>query len=564
MSQKTRIRPKVVLTKRQKTIPMKWVKLLGLLPGYDSIATAPEGHWFDTKGAQLALDFFPECLQHVKGELGGQPFVLLPWLQAVTAAIYGWKTPEGLRRYREVLVYVPRKNAKTMWSAGIVVKTLIMDDEPGIESYSAASDRGQAALTYNYVRGMIEQDEFLSARLTVYTSFKSIQYTARFGTFQALSSIPKSKHGFNPYLVVCDELHAHKSPELVDVLSTGTGARTQPLIIHTTTADWLHDSMCNEKYDYGCKVRDRVIDDASFLPVIYEAIPPSSEEGNPLWWTDEAVWYAANPSLDASISIEYLRRECQRALELPRFRNTFKRLHLNVRTGQDTEWFGLEAWDACYDATINPDDLIGERCFGGFDGASVHDLSAFVLWFPAHRTFLAWFWLPSATIQKRFSEQGVPYPQWVDEGHILTTPGNVTDLDYIRDMIDVDLTTTYNIVDIGIDRHNTQHFQTQLRGLGHDVVPYAQTFGGMSSPSKELERMIVAGTLRHNGNPVMRWMASHVAIDMNATGDIKPTKERSAEKIDGFHALIMGIGRAIVTPEKVEESVYETRGMLVF
>ena len=555
-------RPKIELTTRQKTIPKKWARLLGLLPGYDSIATAPEGYWFNTKAAQLAIDFFPECLQHVKGELGGQPFALLPWLQSVTAAIYGWMTPEGLRRYREVLVYVPRKNAKTMWSAGVVVKTLIMDPEPGIEAYSAASDRSQAALTYNYVRGMIEQEESLSTRLKVYTSLKSVEYAAKYGTYLALSSIPKSKHGFNPHLVINDELHAHKSPELVDVLSTGTGARTQPLIIHTTTADWLRESLCNEKYEYGCKVRDRVIDDSSFLPVIYEARPPEDEQDRPLWWTDEAVWWQANPSLGASLSLEYLRRECKRALELPRFRNTFKRLHLNIRTGQDTEWIGLEAWDRCKDETLDADALIGQRCFAGFDLATVHDLTAFVLWFPEESTFLSWFWLPRDTVSKRLDSSGVPYQAWVDMGLITLTPGNVTDYKWVEQDI-FRIAETYDLQSIAIDRFNSTGTQTALSEEGLSVIPFGQGTGSMSAPSKEFERMVVGQTLRHDGNAVMRWMVSHVAVDMNPAGDIKPNKDRSAEKIDGVVALIMAIGRALVTPETQGGSVYDERGLLV-
>lgn len=554
---KTRRRPPTA-----RGIPPPWNRLLTLLPGYDCVTTALPGMWFDADAAQRAVDFFEECLRHVKGHKGSEPFLLEDWQKAVTGCLFGWKRADNTRRYREVWLYVARKNGKSPWAAGIVLYTLVHDPEPGIEAYSAAADRDQAALVFAYAHGMILQEPQLKRRLKVYTAMKSVEYPERFAYYKVLSAISESKHGLNVHLAVIDETHAHKDPDLIDVLMTGTAARKQPLIVHTTTADWLRESVCNEKYDYACKVRDGVLQDAAFLPVIYEAAPPKDEAQDPLWWTREAVWQQANPNLGVSVELEYLRRECQRAIDSPRLRNTFKRLHLNVRTGQDVEWFGLDAWDACHDPTLTAESLHGQPCFAGLDLASTSDLCALVLWFPLQQALLPFFWLPHETIAKRYEKSGVPYPLWVDEGYIRVTPGNTTDYDQIR----VDIMTfadVYQIKEIAIDRWNSTQLQTQLAGEGLEIVPFGQGFASMSAPSKELERLIISQELRHDGNQVLRWMASHVAVEEDAAGNLKPSKKKSSEKIDGIVSLIMAIGRALVQEPAEGPSVYESRGVIL-
>lgn len=550
-----------VVMKKKLSISPKWRKLMALIPGYDAIATAPTGYWFDEEAAEYAIDFFHEMLYHVKGHKGGQPFILEPWQQGVTGCVFGWKTPENMRRYREVWYYVPRKNGKTPWAAGVVIATLMTDPEHGIEAYSAASDRDQAALVYQYAYGMILSEPLLKENLKVYTALKSVEYQQKFATYKVLSGIPESKHGLNVHLGVIDETHAHKTPDLIDVIMTGTAARKQSLIIHTTTADFMRESVCNEKYEYACKVRDRVIDDPAFLPVIYEAKEPEDEEKDPLWWTKEAVWRQANPNYGVSVEPDYIKRECQRALDSPRLRNTFKRLHLNIRTGQENAWFGIEKWDACYDADLSVAALEGKSCFAGLDLASVSDLCALALWFPDEKAVLTYFWLPEKTATERFEKASVPYPQWVDEGHIIATPGNVADYDIIRRDIN-NLNEKFHIREIAIDRWNAGSLITQLGQDGFDMVPFGQGMASMSSPSKELERLITSKELHHIGHPVMRWMASHVSVETDAADNIKPSKKHSNEKIDGFVALIMAIGRAIVDEGEEKPSIYNTRGVL--
>jgi phage terminase large subunit-like protein len=335
---------------------------------------------------------------------------------------------------------------------------------------------------------------------------------------------------------------------------TSTGARRQPLIIHITTADFDRPSICNEKYDYACKVRDGIIHDPAFLPVIYEADRDDD-------WTNPEVWAKANPNLGISVSLQYLERECRRAQETPSYENTFKRLHLNMKTQQDVRWLGMEAWDACGEEAIEESVLEGQECFAGLDLSTTTDISAFVLAFQDEEgvlTVLPRFWIPEDSALKRERRDRVPYVDWARQGLIETTPGNVIDYDRIRTHIN-DIKDRFKITEIAIDRWNATQLATQLQGDGFEVVAFGQGFKDMTAPTKELEKLVMSGKLRHAGHPVLRWMASNVAVETDAAGNLKPSKKKSTERIDGIVALVMALGRLMVTP--IETSVYNTRGL---
>jgi phage terminase large subunit-like protein len=540
------------------------VKLLQRIPGYDPVVTAGKCT-YDATEARRRLEFFRRCLRHVKGEKGGQPFMLEPWQQAIIANMFGWKWPDGTRRYREVFLYIPRKTGKTTLAAGVVLSVLFQDDEPGMEIYSAAADRDQASLVFAQAEGMVLQEPELAQLCQVYKTARSIVREQRASSYKVISADANTKHGFNSQLVVIDELHAQPNRELVDVLITSTGARRQPLIMHVTTSDFERPSICNEKYDYACKVRDGIIDDPSFLPIIYEA--PKEWQGetcdytNPAYYANPAIWKHANPNLGVSLSQEYMERECKRAQETPSYLNTFLRLHLNVKTQQDVAWLDMTQWDACEDASLDPEDLVGQPCWAGLDLASTSDLCALVLVFPEQgNAILPFFWLPRETALIRERRNRVPYPAWVQQGFIKVTEGNVTDYDVIRDDI-LALAERYDIRELAIDRWNSSQLQTQLAASGMEIVPFGQGFASMSAPTKEVERLVLARELRHDGHPVLRWNMSNVMIETDAAANAKPSKKKSSEKIDGAVSLVMALGRAMVRPEDTG-SVYEHRGIL--
>lgn len=502
------------------------------LPGYDPYETG-EGYWFDEDAAERACGLF-ECLKLIEGEHAGKPFHLEDWQKAIVGAMYGWKSEEtGLRRYREAFVYVPRKNGKTMIAAGLVLAAMFVDEEPGAQIYSAAAEREQAALVFRQASGMIAREPQLQSIAKVYKTFRSIEIPQTNTIYKALSADADTKHGLGAHMVIVDELHAHPNAELVDVLQTSMGSRRQPLLVHITTADYDRPSICNTKHDYAIKVRDGVFNDPSFLPVLYEA----SEADD---WTDPDVWARVNPNLGVSVRQEYLERECQRAQNEPSYENTFKRLHLNIKTQQDVRWLPMSKWDACGGQPVPQG-----PCFAGLDLASTTDIAALVLFWPETGSLVPWFWVPADNAENREKRDRVPYLTWSREGLVELTPGNVIDYNYIRKQIN-ELASTYEIQQIGYDPWNARHLAQQLQDEdGLPLTEFRQGYVSMNEPSKHFERLMMSEDLQHGGNAVLRWMASNVTAKVDPSGNIKPDKSKSTEKIDGIVASIMAVGLAM-------------------
>lgn len=546
------------MSRKPSKVPPKWRKLFKLIPGYDCVGTAGRDQRFDVAAAERAVRFFHEVLKHVEGVKAGTPFILQPWQQAEIGAIFGWKRPDGTRRYREVFDYEARKNGKTCKAAGIVLYMLCCDGELGAQVYSAAADRDQAALIFRVAKGMVQQEPELEKLVKVYNSFKSIEYPSTAGIYKALSAESDTKHGLNPNAVIVDELHAQKTRDLVDVLNTATGARRQPLLIYITTADYMRESICNEKYDYAIKVRDGIIEDSSFLPVIFEA---SSTDD----WTTVKTWRKANPNLGISVSEEYLRRECKRAQEIPGYENTFKRLHLNIRTEQDVRWLPMDAWDQCDSLSGSgpaddsfTTDYANHTCFAGLDLSSTTDITALVLFFPDDdNRVLPFFWIPGDNIERRELRDRVPYRQWVKEGFVEATEGNVVDYRSIRERVKW-AADKFDLKQVGYDPWNARHLALQMQDEdGLPMIEFRQGFVSMNEPSKKLEALLTSHNLRHGGNPVLRWMASNAACKIDPAGNVKPDKGKSTERIDGIVALVMAIGCSM-TGETEGPSVYDS------
>ena len=510
-------------------------------------------YWFDRRAADVAVAFFERLLVHVKGEWAGQPFALLPWQKKIVRDIFGWKRADGTRRYRTVYIEVPRKNGKSNLAAGLALYMLFLDDEPGAEIYSAAADTDQAAIVFDLAKQMVEASPALSARSEVYK--RSIVVPATNSVYRVVSADAYTKHGFNAHGVVFDELHAQPNRELWDVLTTATGARRQPLVIAITTAGYDRESICWEQHEYARKVAEGIIEDDSFYPAIWAA----DEEDD---WLDEEVWKKANPSLGHTLKWEYLRGEARRAEQSPAYQNTFRRLHLNQWTQQETRWLPMEAWNACAHE-VDEEALAGQVCYGGLDLASSVDIAAFEIVFPPKEEGGLWrvvsrFWIPEENIIERARRDRVPYDAWVRDGYITATPGNVIDYAFIMAEIER-LGEVYDIREIAFDRWGAVQISTALEERGFTMVQFGQGLRSMSPPTKELLRMVLDGKLAHGGHPVLRWMADNMVVDTDPAGNVKPNKKKSREKIDGMVALIMALDRA--TRHQNSGSVYETRGI---
>jgi phage terminase large subunit-like protein len=502
---------------------------------------------FSDKRADHALQVVSN-LTHTKDKWAGVPFNPRPWQQAMIRELFGrMREDDPTRRAIRTCYWAfPRKNGKSEIAAALALYGLIGDGVTGAEIYSAAADRDQAALVFDVAAQMVRNDPQLSARLKIIDSQKRIVDHRTGSFYRAISAEAYSKHGFNPSMVIYDELHAAQNRELWDVLKTAMGARWEPLMIAITTAGYDRNSICWELHSYAQKILDGIIVDPSFYPVIYAA-PQDAD------WTDENVWRAANPALEDFRDIEEMRSYCHQAKEIPAQQNTFRRLYLNQWTEQAERWIDMAAWDDCQPAGALDwrqlrDRYKGKPCFGALDLSSRTDLTALALVFEEDNdgmTVLPWFWVPEDGAAKRSRTDRVPYEQWIRDGLITATSGNVVDQTFIREDINR-LAKVYKLKEMAFDPWNASKLCVELGQDGIQVVEMRQGFRSLSEPTKHLGALVTGRTLRHGAHPVLRWMASNMVVRQDANGNLSPDKSKVTERIDGIVATIMAVGAALV------------------
>jgi len=511
-------------------------------------------YYYDNSAANRAVNFIEKFIIHVKGELSEKPFILEKWQSdEIIKPLFGWKRRrDKLRQYRTCYIEIPRKNGKSNLCAAIGLYLLFSDGEPGAEIYSAAGDRSQAGIVFEVAKRMVLQSEELSKRGKPFRNSIVCEKTNSF--YHAISADADTKHGFNAHGILFDELHTQPDRDLWDVLTTSIGSRRQPLIIAITTAGWDKNSICWEIHEYARKVKAGILEDDTFLPVMYGA-----DANDDIF--NEETWRKANPGYGSIVKVDYIRNEAEKAAKLPDYENTFRRLHLNQWTSQESKWINDESWMKCN--LGNLPDLTSRECYGGLDLASTRDINAFVLIFHnGDGTFevMPFFFIPTLNAKERVRKDGVNYDQWIRAGLIIETPGDVTDYGYIRAKIN-ELSNSFHINSISFDRWNSSQLVINLTDDGFTMSPFGQGFGSMSSPTKELEKMVLARQINHAGNSVLRWMCSNVMIQQDAAGNIKINKAKSSEKVDGMVALVMALGE-YMTHNKNERSIYEDRGVV--
>ena len=535
-------------------------------------------YWFDEKAADAAVRFFSTRLRFTEGEWAGKPFVLEDWQEHdIIRPLFGWKRPDGSRRYRRCYVWVARKNGKTELAAGIALLMLLGDGEMGGQVFSIASEKEQASIVFNKATSMVAYSPELSALLDPLKT--AIYCQSLNASFRPLSGKPKGKHGLNMSGLVGDEVHEWPSGDLYTFVHDSAAARRQPLEVMISTAG-VKGSHGEEVWNECQAILTGETEDPSTLVVCYA---PTADED----WKAEATWRKANPNWDRSVKVDVFLEDFNRARQTPRLENDFKRYRLNMWTDQAVRWLPIDGiddegrrygWDHC----IGPvpwekleERVLGLRCFGGLDLSATQDLSALVWWFPIQPgldvpVVLPRFWKPRDLIKAHGERDKVPYASLVTQGALLTTPGNVIDHSAIRRQV-IEDASKFKIAFYGqkreahqgglaIDRFDATETIVTLDGEGLPVVPFGQGFVSMSGPAKELERLVLSNGFHHGGHPVLRRHAMAVAVETDAAGNIKPSKKFSTQRIDGIAGFCMGLGVAAhdIGPTR---SVYEERGV---
>ena len=519
-----------------------------------------KGSHYDKSSADYAVAFIQE-LCHTKGTWAGKKFQLLDWQEQIIRDIFGTVKQNGYRQFNTAYIEIPKKNGKSELAAAVALLLLCGDGEQRAEIYGCAADRNQAKIVYDVAADMVRFCPALEKRVKILESAKKLIYLPTNSTYQVLSADVANKHGFNTHGVIFDELHTQPNRKLYYVMVQGSGdARMQPLYFLITTAGNNTESICYEVHQKALDIMSRRKIDPTFYPVIYGA-------GTDEDWTDPKVWKKANPSLGETIGLDKVQAACDSAKQNPGEENSFRQLRLNQWVKQSVRWMPMDKWDACA-FPVNPEELEGRVCYGGLDLSSTTDLTSFCLVFPPEDEYepyyiLPYFWLPEDTLPLRVNRDHVPYDLWERQGFIQTTEGNVVHYGFIEKFIEK-LGEVYNIREIAFDRWGAVQMVQNLEGMGFTVVPMGQGFASMSPPTKELMKLTLEKKLAHGGHPVLRWNMDNIFIRTDPAGNIKADKAKSTEKIDGAIACIMALDRAIRCGNDTSESVYDTRGLLVF
>lgn len=527
------------------------------------------GARFDSARVDRVLSAF-SLLQHTKGRWAGRPLDPDPWQVAyVIAPVFGWVRKDEdaehavgdgyVRIIRSLYVDVPRKNGKSTLLGGIGIYLTCGDGEQGAEVMAAATTTAQARYVFDPVRQLVQKSDALAPYTRAFSS--RIVHPSSGSYMEVVSSVAEALHGGNLHGAIIDELHAHKRPDLVEAIETGTGSRAQPLIAMITTADdGQIGTIYARKRTYVEQLARHVFTDPSTYGVVWAA----DEDDDPF---AEATHRKANPGFGTSPTRQYLSDAAKKAQNSPAELATFLRLHLGVRTKQATRYIDMATWDRNA-GIVDETRLKGRPAHGGLDLASTSDLCSLCWTFPdgTGGFDVIWrHWCPEAAFEQLNKRTAKQAEVWRREGLLTVTAGDVADYDFIQAAINTDR-ETFDVVSIGYDPWNSSQLVNDLVAEGAPMLQVRQGWASMSPPLKQISHTLGEGTsekprYRHGGNPLMRWQTDHLAVATDPAGNVKPDKAKAADKIDGWSAAVSAMAMCMAA-ETPAVSAYEGRGVI--
>jgi len=491
---------------------------------------------------------FIELLSHIKGEWAKPIYVdgrityakirLEDWQVFIEFNLFGWVHMEtGLRRFRRSYEEIARKNAKSTRVAGRQLYLCFADNEPGAQSYSAATTGEQAREVFDVAREMVLRDAEFRQRFGVTVGRHDITAAHNASTFKVLNAEASTQDGLNVHSAAVDEVHAHKKRDLWDVIESADGSRSQPLISAITTAGKDMSGICYELRGYTIKVLEGTHVDETWFGIIF-----TIDEGDD--WKDPVNWRKANPNLGVSVKLDKLEAACKKAIATPSSRGNFLTKHLNVWTNAGVAWMDMEAWNACKDTSIREEQFAKAKGYGGLDLAEKKDFAAKAKVFERNGLYYAFVKL----YHNEYAVQESPNAQllgWVEEEYVQVNEGNLTDFDAIADDLRADC-VLHDIEEVAFDPALSMYFARKLLEEGLPLVEIQQKAMYFTQVLLQLENLVLAGKIRHDGNPVLTWMVSNLVVKKSKFNELlSPTKDRDDNKIDGALALLMAFGRAL-------------------
>jgi phage terminase large subunit-like protein len=520
----------------------KWVKL-AVKRHLDDLAKPDFPYYFDpTEGEKFIR--FAQLLKHVEGNWSKTNLIeLLPWQQFISVVLFGWRRKkDGKRRFSHALIEMARKNGKSLFASIVGLYVTFVENEPGNQGVVFATKYDQACIVWNVAKKIVEQSKGLNKRIRIrHNSLVSNNGS----TLKPLGQDSKTSDGLNVGLGICDEYHEHPSSSLYDVIDTATGTRPQSLLLTITTAGFDLMSPAKAYEDRVKKVLEGIDVEDTLFGIIY-----TIDDGDD--WTDEKVWYKANPNLGTAIDLEKFSSQLRRAEKYPIEQNNVKTKCLSIWTQSTLSWITNAKWNLCCDK-FNVDELLGRVCYGALDLSSTLDLTAYALCFPPVSKgekfkLLVKFYLPEDDIVEHGRKDKVDYVRWNREGLITLTPGSTIQYSAVESDIMEDA-KKYKIREIAYDQWHAQEMTSHLNDKGLTVLNIVQQFNGMAVPTREFERAMYDATIATNNNEILNWQIMCCELQWDRKGNflcVKPARDGSGKRIDGIIACIMAYYRAYV------------------
>jgi phage terminase large subunit-like protein len=514
--------------------------------------------FFDPWHANDACDFL-EKLPHVEGKWKTDNIELHPSHIFFVVQLFGFRKREALhvegwgddntfhpRRYTSALFAVARKNAKSTLAAGILIYCECCEPEEGAQILSAATTFDQASIIFKVAKRMVEKTEDLRIAFGLQTWAKAITRFDTGATFKPIHAKASTQDGLNPSHVGLDEIHAHKNPDLLNVLQSAAGARVNPLWLFTTTEGYTNPGPWAEIRQFVKRMLAGVFGNTAdhFLAVFYALDEENKTLGiKPDKEFDESAWIKANPLLDVNPNLlTAIRKEAVEAKQMPSKLAEFKIKRLNRPASTAEGWVDLAKWQAC-GGPVDLEWLKGYPCWGGLDLASTTDLTAFRLVWNVDGVIYTygWRWAPEAAVNFRTERGTVPYAAWHESGLLTMTDGDVTDYAVIEAAIN-EACDRFDVQQIGYDKWNASDLVNRLVATGKPMLEFVQGTKSYHPAMQTLERAYIAGKFAHGGDPLLNWCASNVITKRDQNLSMAPDKKRSSDKIDDVTALLMAIG----------------------
>lgn len=498
---------------------------------YNKLNSETETHTyiFDEKKSLKCINFIERYCRQSKGKWAGKPLKLELWQKAFLQTVFGFVDKDtGLRKYKKAILFVARKNGKSALDSGVANYMLTKDGEGGAEIYSVATKREQAKVVWEESKRMIKKSPSLAKRIRCLIG--GIYYDATDSFFRALASDSNSLDGLNSSLVICDEVHAWKDKNLMDVMYDSMSAREQPLLLETSTMGTVRQNVFDIEYDYGSQVIDGTVPDETLFPVIYEL----DEEKE---WLDEECWMKANPALGTIKSIKDIREKVERAKANPIELVNLLCKDFNVRQNSVNAWLTFE--------DLNNEELYSDwkdtYCIGGCDLSSTTDLTCATILGVKNKKIRIkqMYWIPTNLLEKKVIDDKIPYDKWLKNGWLRLSGDSKIDYHdvtkwFLEQVQEFDLRPLW----IGYDSWNAQFWCDEMKQYGFQMVEVRQGYKTESAPLKQMKADLMDKKINYNNNPILKWNLSNVVVKMDDNENIMLSKEKSRQRIDGAASLM--------------------------